>query len=303
LERAPGDIYLPTGVLECGPRDHALITSTLDAAAAAGIASNVLSPAEVAGRFPAIRLPDDWIGVLQNDGGVIRADRAIAAYLDLIRHRGARPELGRRVRAVEQVGDGVEAVTEDGETIRAGAAIIAAGPWTTDLVPELAPHLTLTRQAVGWFRPDRPDLFEPERFPVFLFATGAGVIYGFPDFAGAGVKIASHEPGRAVGRADLATQDATSDDMAPVRAALGSMLPGLGRTAAALRTCLYANTPDLEFIVDRRPGRPNIVFASACSGHGFKFASAIGEILADLALGEAPRFDIGPFALSRFALA
>jgi sarcosine oxidase len=301
LESEPGEIYLPTGVLECGPRGHPLIEGTLAAAAAAGLAPNVLTPAAVRAAFPAIVLPADWIGVLQKDGGLIRADHAIARYLARLAEHGAAPELGREVRAVEQTRDGVEVVTADGETIGARAAIVATGPWIGDLLPELAPHLRLSRQVMGWFQPARARSFEPDRFPVFLFATGAGTIYGFPDFAGAGVKIACHEHGAPLAHAALAAQDASATDIGPVRAAIAAILPDLAETPAAMKTCIYTNTADEEFVIGRRPGRPNIVFASACSGHGFKFASAIGEILADLAMNQTPRFDLEPFALARLA--
>jgi sarcosine oxidase len=298
LEREPGEIYLPTGVLECGPPGRPVIDGTLAAAAAAGIAPKVMTSAEIRTAFPAIALPANWIGVLQTDGGLIRADRAIARYLERLAAQGAAPELGRRAVAVEQADGGVEVVTDDGEILRAKAAIVATGPWIGDLVPELAPHLRLTRQVVGWFAPTRNRIFEPGQFPVFLFATDAGTVYGFPDFAGAGVKIACHEHGRLLGHAELARQDATAADLAPVRAAIAAILPDLAHAAGALRTC-YTNTADLEFVVGRRPGRPNVVFASACSGHGFKFASAIGEILADLAMEQPPRFDLDAFALAR----
>ena len=115
------------------------------------------------------------------------------------------------------------------------------------------------------------------------------------------MKIACHEHGAPLAHADLDARDGTPADMAPARAAVASILPDLAATAGRVKTCIYTNTPDLEFVIDRRPGRPNIVFASACSGHGFKFASAIGEILADLAMDRPPRFDLGGFALSRLA--
>jgi sarcosine oxidase len=300
LETAPGEIYLRTGVLECGPRDHPLIAGSR--ASAAG-ASRELTPEAVRQAYPAIHLPTDWVGVLQDEGGLIRADRAIARYQALIGAHGSTIEVSRPVRSVAQSGDAVEALMADGEVIQAGAAVIAAGAWTGDLVPEVAPHLSLTRQLLGWFSPTAPALFAPARFPVFLFATPAGVIYGFPDLDGGGVKIASHEPGRPLGHAAGARQDGDVAEMAPVRAAVSALLSDLAWTPTRVKTCIYANTPDLEFIVDRRPGHPRIAFASACSGHGFKFASAIGEAAADLAIGETPRVDLTAFALSRFDVA
>jgi sarcosine oxidase len=301
LEAAPGEIYLPAPVLECGPPDSPLIVETQRAGVAAGAAPEVLTPSDVAARYPAIRLPEGWVGVLQHDGGVIRADRAIAGYLAMIRRLGGAIETGVAARSVSQVGEQVEVVTDGGETLRAGAAIVAAGPWIGALIPELAPHLTLTRQVVGWFRPAQPELFEPGRFPVFLFAAPEGLIYGFPDFAGHGVKIAAHDHGRALASADAASQDADPAEMAPVRAAVRALLPELGERAQAVKTCIYANTADGEFVIDRREGQPRVLYASACSGHGFKFAPALGELLAGLAMGADRWAELAPYRLARFA--
>lgn len=300
LEAHPGDIYLRTGILEAGLPRSTIVQGTKAAARALGIEHVCMTPAEVRARFPAITLPEAWEGVFQPDGGIIRADRAIQRCLEAARARGATVETQTRVRSIASVGDGVEIVT-DRETISAGAAIIASGPWIAELVPELRPHLTLTRQVLAWFEPRQPELAGPDSLPVFLFESEDDTVYGFPDFAGLGVKAASHRLGPRLSSADQAIHAPGEDDVAPVRQALERLLAPAAGPLRAATTCIYTSTPDEEFVIDVSPGHPRIAFASACSGHGFKFASAIGEILADLALGQAPACDVSAFRLARFA--
>jgi sarcosine oxidase len=298
LEAQPGDIYVRCGVLEAGPVGSDYLDQARLAAAAGGIEMTALTPAEASERFAAVHLPAHWQGLYQPDGGYLRADHAIRRYLE--RAEGSELRLGSKVVSVEQRGETVEIVTAAGETVQAGAAIVTAGAWIADLVPELTARLAVTRQLLGWFSPLKAQIFERGRFPVFLFVTDGGLVYGFPEVDGGGVKIASHVAGARLAHADLARQDASLDEVRPVRAALQAVLPDLDDTPMRVKTCLYTTTPDEEFIVDHRPNHPRIVFASACSGHGFKFASAIGEALADMALGQSPHCSMEAFRLARF---
>ncbi len=243
-------------------------------------------------------IPPDWIGIFQPDGGLLRSDIAIRHFVEAARGRGARLETAKVVR-VEQRGDHVEVETAD-ETIEAGSVIVTAGAWIAELVPELRPHLELTRQVLGWFEPVQPKLVRPDALPVFLFDAPGALVYGFPDFCGLGVKAACHDLGRVLGSGDAARQDASADDLQDVRRVLDEMLRPAAGPLIDCKTCIYTNTTDQEFVIDRRPGQPRIVFASACSGHGFKFASAIGEALAQMALGEPTTCDLAPFGLARF---
>jgi sarcosine oxidase len=167
-------------------------------------------------------------------------------------------------------------------------------------MPELRLPLRVTRQVMAWFAPPDAAAFSAERFPIFLSQTGHGIHYGFP--AGAnGVKVCKHF------HLDEEVTPATADrtvsprDIAAIRGFLAGHLPALDRPPAVAKTCLYTMTPDGDFILDRLPGEPNIIVASPCSGHGFKFAPVIGEILADLATAGATQHDISRFRLSRFA--
>jgi sarcosine oxidase len=169
--------------------------------------------------------------------------------------------------------------------------IVAAGPWIAGLIPGLGRYLTVTRQAVGWFMPAKPETVRYGEFPVFIIEGERGMVYGFPDFEGRGVKAAQHDHGPIVGP-DQWTTPASDDELETVRATLAEWVPGAAGPIADRDICLYTNTrkADLrtddgdEFIIDRLPQDRRIIVASPCSGHGAKFASAIGAILADMAI-------------------
>ena len=200
--------------------------------------------------------------------------------------------------AIEPVGSGIRVRTEAGE-IEAGSVIVAAGAWIGDFAPELKPHLKLTRQVLGWFEPLKPAAYTPDRCPVFIFESEDDACYGFPNFAGTGVKTASHRKGASLPSADDLAQDGGPEDEAHIRRMLALAMPDANGPLKAMRTCMYTRTPDEDFVIDRSSIDSRIVLASPCSGHGFKFASVIGEVLADLALGKAPVNDISRFKLGR----
>jgi len=195
---------------------------------------------------------------------------------------------------------GIRIVLE-GRTIEAAAVIVAAGPWIGELVPELERQLTLTRQVICWYQPKRPELFALGALPVFMIEGEDDLIYGFPDFAGTGFKCASHHGSGRIDHADRARQDAGPADEKRTRRFLDRYMPAGAGALKAMKTCLYTMTPDEDFIIDALPVDERIVVASACSGHGYKFASVIGEILADLATGGQTSHDIGRFAIARLS--
>lgn len=306
LEQASGRrVITTTGILEAGFPGSTLVRDTLASAVLHDLPHEVLSGQEASRRFPAFDLPRDWEAVFQPDAGILAADLAVRLHMEGARAAGGDVRMQTRVRAIEPMGPSVRLVLDDGTVIEAGAVVVAAGAWIGQLVPDLRHHLTLSRQAVAWFTPGRPALTGPDRMPVFLLdadaaeGTPADVIYGFPDFAGTGVKAASHLLGRTLASADDARQDADADDAARILDVLGRLVPAAAGPVRGLKTCIYTSTPDADFIVDRHPADPRIVLASACSGHGFKFASLLGEVLADLATIGSTTHDISRFALSR----
>jgi sarcosine oxidase len=300
LEAAVGRPLLHvTGIAEIGPPDGVLVRGTLVSARLHALRHEVLAAPEAMRRFPAFRLPDDVVAVLQPDGGFLAAEPSLQAFIALAQAAGAELRTGETVRAIEPRAGGVRVVT-DRAAIDTGAAIVTAGAWTTSLLPELSAPLRATRQVMAWFEPSEPKLFAAERFPAFLIESRHGVHYGVPPFGDAGVKVAKHHHRDETVDPDHHDRTVSAVDEALVRAALAEFLPSANGKLLDARTCLYTMTPDGDFLIDRVPGLSHVVVASACSGHGFKFAPAIGEILAELATTGTTRHDIARFALKRF---
>jgi sarcosine oxidase len=300
LERLTGETVLTTtGIIEAGKPGSRLVAGSLEACRLHGLVHEMLDPAEVARRFPAIQLPPDYSAMWQPQAGYLRPELANALHLRLAQETGAEVLTSTKVIAIEPAGEGVRVVLAD-RMIKAGAVVVAAGPWIAELVPDLKPHLALNRMVLCWYEPKQPELFALGRLPVFAIEGEDDLVYGFPDFAGTGFKCASHYSSGSLPDADAARQDAGHADEARTRRFLERYVPGGAGRLKAMKTCIYTMTPDEDFVVDLLPSDPRIVVASPCSGHGFKFASVIGEILADLSTMGSTRHDISRFRIGRF---
>jgi sarcosine oxidase len=263
----------------------------------------VLTAGELTRRFPAFDVPADYVAVLQPAGGYLAVEPALAAMHTLARAAGADLHEGETVQSIEphggQQGDYVRVVTDRG-TVEAGAAIVTAGPWTRSLLPQLAAPLRVTREVIAWFAPSAR--FSADGFPVFILESVHGMHYGIPPrTAGGAIKIAKHHHRDETVDPDRVDRAVSAADEALIRPAVAAHVPGANGALVAAKTCLYTMTPDGDFLIDRLPDAPQIVVASPCSGHGFKFAPVIGEILADLAVTRTTRHDISRFRLARFA--
>lgn len=302
LEAETGEsILVPCPVLEAGPAGSSMVAASRAAAIANGRPDPARSAAGIGERFPAFALPADWDAVVQDGGAILKAEVAL---------RMMRAHAGDRIIAeaahVDCRPDGVLMRTQS-QQVLAQRVILALGPWLSRALPELGAVLYTTRQAVGWFRPARPEMVLPEQFPIFILDLGIGnTVYGFPDFEQRGVKAAPHNHGPRVG-ADDWDPPASDAELATTADALARFIPGAAGPIVERDICLYTNTlpadrrPDNgeEFIIDRwRDGR--LVVASPCSGHGAKFAPAIGARLARLATD--PNYEVEPFfRLSRYS--
>ena len=299
--RSGQSLMTKTGIVEIGAPASDLVAGTLRSSQLHGLPHDILDARSLMKRFPAFRLPGDFIGVFLPDGGFVRAEPAVTALQELASRSGAELIWNEPVLAVEPHREGVAVTTGRGD-IRAGCAIAAAGPWLKSLLPQLPVRLRVTRQVLAWFEPAeraRP-LFAAERFPVFLLENADGVFYGFPADA-AGVKIAKHHHLDEAVDPDHYDRAVSAADEATIRNVLKAHLPDADGRLLAAQTCLYTMTPDGDFILDRLPECPQIIVASPCSGHGFKFAPVIGEILADLAVTGRTDYDISRFCLARFS--
>ncbi len=249
------------------------------------------------GGFRPFRIPSDYVGVFQPDGGFLAAEATRRGMLALA--RAAEAEIrNRRPRAVGRAAWQRRAHPDQRRRDRGRAAIVAAGPWLKELAARLPLPLRATREVMAWFEPRDPAPFAPGRFPVFMLESRHGMHYGFPISPAGTVKIAKHHHHDETVYPDDPRRPVSGGRRGADPAALESHIPAANGPLAAAKTCLYTMTPDHDFIIDRLPGAPNIIVASPCSGHGFKFAPVIGEILADWRRPAATEHDISRFGLA-----
>ncbi|MGD0143318.1 MAG: N-methyl-L-tryptophan oxidase [Rhizomicrobium sp.] len=277
--------------------------NTLAAARTYGIPHEMLDAAQIRKRFPQFRVENADAAYYEPDAGFLRVDPCIRSQLHLAREFGAEIVEREKVVGVVQSDNGA-VVQTDRTNYRARHIILCVGAWTPDFVDKNTAHLfRIFRQALHWFELDGPVAdFEPGCFPVFIWELqNAGkVIYGFPAVDGVrgGIKIAT-ERYDATTNADSTASD--PDDAAQMHHALiAANLPGVGARCLRTETCLYTVTPDAGFVIDRHPGMENVIFVSACSGHGFKHSAAIGEALAQWVVDGGSALDLSPFGLARF---
>jgi sarcosine oxidase len=288
-------IFIETGVLEAGYPGSKVIRASLDAARFHNLAVEEMDASEIQRRFPAFHLPKDWRGHFQPNGGLLRPELAIKRYVRLAERYGAAVLSKIKVDFIDH-GDGSHVRLEvEGHSISANRVVVTAGAWMNELCRTSLP-LKLSRQTVGWFEPKNQSLFQLGSFPVFLLAAEKRLYYGFPDFCGTGVKAAAHDTGRPLNRADDLRQEKEQADEKGIRGLFETYLPEGNGICRALLNCLYTNTDDGHFLIEHAKYDERIIIASACSGHGFKFAPVLGEILADLAESKTPIFPISGFS-------
>jgi sarcosine oxidase len=299
IEEAAGRQLLHvTGIAEIGPPGGRLVAGTLASSQQHGLRHEILAAPELMQRIPAFRVPADYVGVVQPDGGFLEAEASIDAMVRLAQAKGAEIRSRETIAAIEPGARGVRIATDRG-VVEAAAAIVALGPWVKALVPNLPAPIRITRQVMAWFEPLDAASLSGGRLPVFLLESRHGIHYGFPLRSGA-IKVAKHHHRDQSVDADAHDRTVSREDEMLIRAAIAEHLPAANGRLIKAETCLYTMTPDGDFVIDRLPNAPQIVIASPCSGHGFKFAPAIGEILADLATAGATAHDISRFSLARF---
>jgi sarcosine oxidase len=299
LEREAGRRLLrQTGGLMAGPEDGVLVAGARRSAREHALPHELLTADEIRRRFPGFTPPDDFVGLLEPRAGMLAPEACVEAALGLARRHGAEFKTDEPVTSWRADGDGV-VVTSVGGTHRAERLILCAGPWMPELLGTVGRSLVVERQLFHWFEPARlPERFRPDRCPVTIWEYVAGGVFATQPDAGDGVKAGIHHDGE-VTTAERVRREPTAEDERAMRRLMELYMPDAAGVLREARVCLYTNTPDGHFLIDRHPDHPQVVVASPCSGHGFKFASVIGEILADLATEARSPFDLTPFALSR----
>ncbi len=302
LEQMSGEKLLyTTGSLDTGHEDSGVFAGSLLSCREHDLAHEVLTSAEITQRFPGFRFPDSWMGVHQPDGGFVLSERCIVNYVFAALERGA--EVRAHEAVLEWSSDGGTVRVETGRGLyEAGALVITAGAWAGPLVPSLDHLLVPERQVLGWFQPLQPHLFALGNCPVLIGEFEEGHYYALPVFGIPGLKLGRYHHLYEATTADELDRDFRDEDEAVLRDGLARYFPDANGPVLSLKPCMFTNTPDGHFIIDALPGSPNVFFAAGFSGHGFKFCSVMGEIMADLAARGETGHDISFLRLGRFDL-
>ena len=305
-ERATGEsLLVTTGSLDGGIEDDALFQGALASARLHGIIHEVLDGEEVNARFPGYRMDSRARFVLQPQGGLIASERAIVAHVRAAQSAGADIRARERVLDwhIPASGDGVVVRTDKG-CYKSERLVLTAGAWIGELATPLRTLALPERQVLAWLQPLQPKLFAPDCFPVFNLSVPEGRYYGFPIYEVPGFKFGRYHHRGETMQAEAVRREVDAEDEALLRGFAEPYFPSGAGPTMALRSCMFTNTPDGHFIVDHHPDAKQVVLASPCSGHGYKFCSVIGEILADLATGDSTTMhDIGFLRMNRAALA
>ena len=298
LEELGGEQLLHiTGSVDAGPPDSFVFEGSVRSCLEHGLEHEVIDGAEVNCRFPGYRLPAESMAVFQPDGGFLLPERCIVAHVDAALVAGATVKTDERVLGWEPVGGGVRVMTDravyEGERL-----VLAAGAWEGELtgLPVVA-----ERQVLAWLDPFRPELFSPDRFPVFNLIVEEGRYYGFPVFGIPGFKFGRYHHLEEVGDPDVLDREPSQRDEQVLREFAERYFPDGAGPTSSLKTCLFENTPDEHFLLGLHPEHENVILAGGGSGHGFKFASVIGEVVGQLARGESPQLDISLLSPQRFS--
>jgi len=286
-----------TGGLMIGREDEELVRGVLASAKIHGLPCEVLPPAKAEERFPAFTLGEEYTAVFEPNAGVLFAEECVRAFVGLGSEAGCEFRFSEQVKGWRSGPEGVEVQTSSGTQV-ASKVVFCAGAWNGQLLQGLVP-LQCERQVPLWFSSGGLDAFSPPKMPVFIMEEEKGVFYyGTPD-VGHGVKVARTHGGE-MSEPDDVRREVTERDVAPVRKFIRRRMVKLDGPPIASTTCIYSNTPDLNFAVGTHPADPRVIVISACSGHGFKFASVLGEITADLATDRKLAFDISFLSPGRF---
>ncbi|MCC6234059.1 MAG: N-methyl-L-tryptophan oxidase [Verrucomicrobiales bacterium] len=296
-------LLLPGGLMMGAP-DSAVVQGSLGSARRYGLAHDALETRDLRRRFPQFVVPDGTVALFEKAAGLVYCERAIEAHLRRATRHGAALSLHEPVISWRETVSGVEVVTSK-RRLEAGQLVITPGPWAPELLRDLGVPFTVERQVLAWFEPSAGvEPFLPDRFPIYIWErTPDCTPYGFPAVDGAtgGVKIALYRsPEIEVCTPETVDRTWRARDESRLRAVAAEFLPGLGGRLVKGAVCLYTLTPDLNFVIDRHPGTERVTVAAGFSGHGYKFCSVVGEVVADLVTTGRSPFDLSLFRAARF---
>ena len=299
LEAESGEQMLfQTGGVLMGPERGALVSGSRLSADRHGLDYELLTPKEIRKRFPVFNPDDKTVGLYEPRAGFLLPEKCVQAHLQLAAELGAELHFDEPVVEWKPDGDGVRIKTQH-DVYNAGQLVLAPGPWMSHFIPDLKLPLTIERQVLYWYDPARnADKFLPDKLGIYAWEYAPDALfYGFPNL-GNGVKIALHHGGTLTD-VDTIDRSVAGEEIAVMQTLIDAFVPTLEGPLLRTEVCMYTNTPDEHFIIDFHPDLPQVLIASPCSGHGFKFSAVIGEILADLLMDRKSKFDLSPFRVGR----
>jgi sarcosine oxidase len=297
-------LYDEVGLLEIGPPDGELIPGVLRSAALHGLDLETLDPDDVGRRFPGFRVPSGHQAVFERQAGYLRVERCVLAHLKAATALGAEHRTGVDVLGWRDASDHVVVDTSAGP-VTARRLVITPGAWATPILAGADATWPVTFQVLlkhlHWFQPRTRDYLPTGTGPTFFYELPWGMFYGFPEVDAWGVKLANHAGGQVIDDPLTAARTLDPDDLRLVERFIGEFMPGMTLTHRRHAACFYTMTPDSHFVIDRHPRSDRVVFAAGLSGHGFKFASVLGEILATWSLDGGPSIPVDFLGLVRFS--
>ena len=299
IQQAAGERLLHiTESIDAGPEDSWVFKGSWESCKLHDLPHEVLTGAELHRRYPGYHLPADHLALVQPEGGFLTPEKCIVSYVMAAQARGAEIHARERVLEWEPLEGGVRVRTDRG-LYEADKLVVTAGAWDGELLDVLDGLAVPERQVLAWLQPTRPERFRADVFPVFNLLVDEGRFYGFPVFGVPGFKFGKYHHLEQMVDPETVDREAHDYDEQLLRDFAERYFPdGCGPTMD-LQSCMFTNTPDNHFVLDLHPDYPQVSFASPCSGHGYKFASVIGEIMADLAETGITRHDISLFRLDR----
>lgn len=294
------EIIHRTGSIDAGLPDDPVFAGSKSSCEEYDIPYEILDGAELADRFPGYQLPEDYRAVYQPDGGFVVPEEAIVGHVEAAQNAGATVRAREPVQGWTETTAGDITVETAQGTYQAESLVLTAGAWNQKLTDALEGLAQPERQVLAWFQPERPDRFQPETFPVWNLSVPEGRFYGFPIYEVPGFKLGKYHHRDEQIDPDSWNREPGPADERLLREFTQSYFPEAAGETMGLTTCMFTNTPDEHFILDTLPAHPQVVVGAGFSGHGFKFASVIGSILADLAVDGETDHPIGKFRLDRF---
>jgi sarcosine oxidase len=301
LEVSSGQRLLETtGGVMIGPPDGEIVSGSLQSALRWGLPHRILTASELHAEFPVFRPGSDQVGLVEPDAGVLAPELAVLSHLRLAASLGAELHFGETVLGWDTTESAVVVRTRT-RRYEADRLVLTAGAWSPELLPGLEMPLQPERQVMVWFAPRDIGRFTAPSCPIYLLENGHGdQFYGVPTRDGQTTKAARHHGGELTTAVGL-RREIEDGDVANVRQGLADMLPELAiAPLARAAACLYTNTPDLNFVIGLHPESERVLVGAGFSGHGFKFSTVVGEILADLAERGHTALPIGVFSPTRF---